>query len=481
MSRLLRFFIFGFLLFPFAVLLWFTPTGKFSFSTETMSVFLFTGFQAALSAGASTLGGILGALGLVSLSRNNRLVRVLEAVVLVPNSVPILIVILAALNLYSGTRGLLGIVWVHALLNIGLVAIALSRLMITRLGRMTELAWIEGANRSVFFVRVVWPSLRADIARLFLFVFALCFSSFAVPLILGGSGATTVEVLIFEKIRDLDGAAALGLAMIQTISILVLSWGLSSNETPQRRGWGFRLPLLEWKPGLLFALFPSAIVLVGLLIQIPSAIQQIQNQELLTDLPNLLHHSIFVGVLTGVLTLLMLLALAWLRPCGVLRRFLLGYVAPSAVLAGFALLLAWRTEGWASFIKISLGLVMIGVPTLYRFQWDSILRSLSGQVTVALSMGASEYLIFRRVLLPQVWNGGCFLAGLAAFWAWGDFAVSSVVAERTLTVAMLARSLMGTYRLPAATLLVWVNLFGGVFTFLAFWGVGRVFGSRSHS
>jgi thiamine transport system permease protein len=81
--------------------------------------------------------------------------------------------------------------------------------------------------------------------------------------------------------------------------------------------------------------------------------------------------------------------------------------------------------------------------------------------------------------LPQLVRPACFVAGLSSLWAWGDFALSRVIAERDVTLGMTIQSLMSGYRLEIATFLVWILLFGGAATFFLFEGAGRVFGQKS--
>ncbi len=107
------------------------------------------------------------------------------------------------------------------LLNCGLVAIALDRLVHSRVGGMAEVCWIMGASPKLFWRQVAWPYLRADLACLYLFVFSLCFTSFSLPLLLSGERATTLEVVIYDLIR-VEGRwdKAVLLALFQTSVLL---------------------------------------------------------------------------------------------------------------------------------------------------------------------------------------------------------------------------------------------------------------------
>lgn len=478
----LALFILVFLAFPFLTLLYYVGQGELRFHSELLQVFAFTTWQAFLSAvGASIIGG-WSALGLLRLHAQGEMkrLRILEFIVLLPNAIPVLVLILASLKVFPQLRGLVGIVWVHALLNAGLIGVGLCRLIVGKMAGMSELAWIEGASRFQFVVRGVLPYLKGDLLLLFLSVFSLCFSSFAVPLILGGTQATTVEVLIYEKLRvEASLAQALGIAVLQMVFLIVMAWGLRHQETKLAPKEGCS-PLLGSYFGLSMAFIPALVILLGL---VEGLLRILSNpSEVAAVLPSFkesLGGSIYVGLLTGFLTLSVLLMLAYLKPTGSLRKLLVGYVAPSSVLTGFALYIFWPGTGIVSLTKIAFGITLVSVPAFYRLQWDALVSSLSGQVVVAKTLGASEWQIFDRVILPQVWKQGCFLAGLVAFWAWGDFSISTVIAERSLTLAMHVQQLMESYRLEVATGLVWLLLIGGALSFMFFWGLGHVFSEES--
>ena len=77
---------------------------------------------------------------------------------------------------------------------------------------------------------------------------------------------------------------------------------------------------------------------------------------------------------------------------------------------------------------------MLSVPGFYRLHWDQLLNGISEQRRVAITLGASAWEIFREIALPQVFSACMFAAGVASVWAWGDFAFSNVIGERSLTL-----------------------------------------------
>src|SRR5690606_17756883 len=112
-----------------------------------------------------------------------------------------LFVLLACLKFFSPFPfGFAGIVLVHAVLNIGLAAVSIARVLDAKVGGWAELALIEGGSRGNF-LAAVFSSVKRDIGIVFLFIFSICFASLTVPLVVGRFDALTTEVLIYEKIR----------------------------------------------------------------------------------------------------------------------------------------------------------------------------------------------------------------------------------------------------------------------------------------
>jgi thiamine transport system permease protein len=460
------------------------PSG--ALSPEVLEVFGFTIAQAFLSAVMALGLGIFGAYGLEA--AQNRFGRAngkfLEAISLLPNVAPVLLFLLAVMKFLPGLRGLAGIIIVHGLLNTGLVAVSTLRLFRGKVAGLADLAWIEGSSRFNFLIRVALPLLSSDLRMVFMFVFAICFSSLAVPLVIGGSQATTLEVLIWQTLR-IDGnfSRAFGIAILQIASILLLTFLLrhrtrSSVATVVRSSQ----PLLSNIWGLLFVLAPS-LLLIAALLDRPwvGASLLFQSDVLAGEVVRGFLGSVGVALGTGVAVGICLLLIAFVEPRGAWRRLLLGYVAPSSVITGFALLVLWRALGVATYFKIIIALTLLTVPSFYRLYWDASIAALRDQRTVAMSLGASASLTFRRLVFPQLIRPVCLIAGLSSLWAWGDFALSRVIAERDVTLGMTVQSLMSSYRLEIATFLVWILLIGGAATFFIFEGVGRVLGQKSSS
>lgn len=440
---------------------------------NVLSVFWVTFEQAILSALTTLALGFVGAQGLLSLYSRHLNRKIIEFIILFPNMMPALFVVLGCLTFVRPFPfGLVGVVFVHTVMNVGLVAVTLLNLLESKMGGMIELAWIEGATRTQF-IRKSFGFLKKDIGYLFLFVFAISFSSFSVPLLIGG--VTTVELFIYQKIRVWGSwSEALTLSIIQMFFIFLFSLLLSQQKI-EKSGRFYRLDLLALPIAWFIPFFLALMVLIGPLISLN-----------LADLSwkyiksSAFFGTLWVGLGVGGLTLFFLLLTAFSFPTRFLEKFMTGYITPSSVLTGFALLLIGPQGGLWSLSKIVLGFSLITFPALYRMGWGSQLDSLKGQILITQTMGASWGLTFKKILFPQLIEKGGFLSGIAAFWACGDFALSTILAGGDKTLALIVQNLIGSYRLDMATLLMFILLICGIFCLVLFWGLGYVTSRKSH-
>lgn len=483
LRQLLRTGLVLFLFFPFLFLVWRFPHGLKLDAGEFWWAFLNSFWQAFGSASFSLLLGLWGGLGLICFSgRLKRHWRILlEIFLLLPNFLPPLFVLLAVLNLVDPfPMGLPGMILVHTVMNWGLVAVLSARLIESRIGAMAELAWVEGASFRRFFKDAFWPLLWRDLGYLWLFVFVICFSSFAVPLVVGGGRGTTLEVLIYEKIRfSTNWSEAVVIASLQSLFLFALSWivtlGRSVPSTEARN-----LSLLRMPSGVVMSILMSALLLLGYFQGFPQGFSQIAYFfDLKREIGNALMGSLSVGLLTGLLSFFFLVTAATLLPSAWFSRILSGYVAPSSALAGFAFLTLGPNGGLWPLLKIPLALTLIFLPGLWRMGWQSLVENLQNQKSVAESLGASELAIWKDILLPQLAPAVSTLSGIAAVWACGDFAISKIVASRDVTLGMMTETLISSgYRLGLATLLSAGLLMVSLICFFAMKGLGYVLGRK---
>ncbi|HMN68910.1 MAG TPA: hypothetical protein PKC28_10265, partial [Bdellovibrionales bacterium] len=398
-----------------------------------------------------------------------------ELALLLPNMIPPLFLSLGLLNLAAPfgafPYGLGAVVAAHILLNMGLVAVAFDRLVHSRLGALSETAWVLGVKSGAFWRRIAWPLLRADVGCLFLFVFSVCFTSFSIPLLLGGERGVTLEVAIHDAVR-IEGRwdKAVLFAAFQSLMLFVFAWLLPQPFwPPQHARQGLRF--LAWPRLKYLTLAPFLLIALGWFLG------TVQNATWPDGLQGTLIPAtittVLIAVSVGFLHLLLFLAIAFVTPHARLNRFLNGYLAPSPVITGFGLLLLPGAGELIDMLKLVAALTLISLPLLYRWIVHSALAGLHGQIRVARLLGAGWSQLLFEIVVPQVALPVARAAGLAALWACGDFALTSILASDVQTLPLVMESLIGNYRMEAAQILMYPLMLVGLSVYALFVNVGR--------
>ncbi len=193
-------------------------------------VLWFTLKQAFLSTSISVVLGIFVSR---ALSRRQFLGReLLLSLLAVPLAMPAIVVVLAITAIY-GAQGLLGggfnlyglngILLAHVFFNFPLA----TRLIVEALNTIPQenfrLAEQLNFSGRAIFHNLEWPVLRNTLPRICGLIFLLCAASFVIVLTLGGPSATTLEVAIYQSLRqDFDVARALNLSLVQILLCLAL-------------------------------------------------------------------------------------------------------------------------------------------------------------------------------------------------------------------------------------------------------------------
>lgn len=474
---LLRLTLVFFLLFPFLFLLYQFPLSFQGLpdGAEVRWAFKNSFVQAFFSAAFSLILGFWVALGLIGVA-SVRWRRFFEVLCLMPNFLPPLFTLLALLSAAPYfPMGLSGIVLVHSFMNFGLVAVLMAQALENKAGPAAEMAYVEGASRWLIWSRVLVPMLKKDAALLGLFVFVICFGSFSVPLIVGGGQGTTVEVLIYEKIRlSADWSEATFLALLQSLFIFALSLLVYQRSAAVKSRDVF-LKMIATRTGLGFLVLAMAIYFYGYADGVLAGMSMWHRfAGMGSDILWAFSGSLVIGLTTGFLCFLGLVLIAYCWPHPWFERFLSGYVAPSTALACFSFLILTPNEGLYPFFKIPLTLAILSLNGLFRMGWNSLLHSLENQIHIAHAMGASPAQIFKEILFPQIAERAGVLAGIGAVWACGDFAVSRILAHKEISLAMMTDTLMSGYRLEQASVISLLVLLAGVLCYVLFRGGSRV-------
>lgn len=408
---------------------------------------------------------------------NKKLLAVTEFLVLAPSFLPALFLILVVMSFVQPFPiGLIGVSLLHALMNAGLVAVMLDQLYQEKVESLAQVAIVFGAKKS-FFVRRVFPLIVKDLFAIFIFVFILCFASFSVPMIAGGGNATTLEILIYEKIRFSGqwGSAVL-LSLLQLLFIFVFT--LNPFKTQSPRLDRPRSQLIFFRGIFSFMILLSYCFLFSgyFLWQSFSGFDQLMNiSGLITEALSLIPSSLFLALSVGFVVLFLLLLSAWGAPNYILQKWISGMASPSTSLLGLALLLMPFPFAIDPMLKWTVGFAYLIFSTVYRWGWQQALAKINSQIQMAELMGADNLLIYKKIIFPQMFSPACRLAGIASFWAVGDFALGKLLLPQDVTLSLLIESLLSSYRLNAAMALMSLLLVLGVCCYLFFWSLQFVY------
>jgi thiamine transport system permease protein len=126
------------------------------------------------------------------------------------------------------TRTLLAVLMAHVFYNAGIVVRIVGSAWASMDPRLGEAARTLGASRRTAFLRVTARLLLPSVAASALLVFAFCFSSFGVILILGGPRMSTLETEIYRQaVNMFDLPAAALLSVVQLAVTVVVMYGYS--------------------------------------------------------------------------------------------------------------------------------------------------------------------------------------------------------------------------------------------------------------
>ncbi len=396
--------------------------------------------------------------------------RWLEAMLGLPFVVPVLVAALGFLGLF-GSRGwiynLEGTLWLVILANIFYNLGMVVRLVMTGLaGQGLELefvAQLEGANAWQVWRFITLPMALPSALIGSSFGFLYTFASFGVPLLLGGSQFSTLEVEMYQSVQRLELSNASGLALLQFLITGTAAWfitNLERNKTqtqsfdayrPHAKGWT-RIAL-----GCCIAMVSTLTFAPLLAVAIKSfssntGLTLIHYQNLFAVSNSVFSSSIGTAILNNLrfalLTLLLAMPLAlgyalaiwrsknhWLDTLSLLPLFI------SSTVLGVAYIVAYPS------LTASLGL-LIAVYTISAYPliarvFLSALRQLEPQILEAASLdGANNWQQFRFIIVPLTQHA--IQSGIAFGFAVviGEFAVTLMLSRpewATLTTLIYQR------------------------------------------
>ncbi len=396
--------------------------------------------------------------------------RAVEAAVLVPFVLPTVVVgaaFTALLGALPGgvipTRGVVPILLAHAFFNVSVVVRTVGGLWQHLDPAPTLAARSLGAGPVRAFVTATLPRLRPAIAAAAIVVLLFTFTSFGVVLLLGGSGAATLEVEIHRAtVRFLDLPTAAALSVVQLVAVLGalgaygrlrrragterLRRAASVRRPPRTRGERtavvaalVALLLLQGTP-LAALVLRSLRVGEGWGLANYRTLDAPTRAAVLTVAPlEALANSIAIAAAATVIALVLGLAAAVAAADGSrLARLtdsaLMLPLGTSAVTLGLGLLLTFRTgplAGRGAVLLVPLAQALVATPFVVRTVLP-VLRGIDPRLREAVAtLGAPPRRVRREVDLPIVSRAALVAAGFAFAIAVGEFGATVFVARAT--------------------------------------------------
>ncbi len=406
--------------------------------------------------------------------------RVLIALLGAPFILPVIVAILGLLEVFgragwvSQALGLFGLepIRIYGLHGVVLAHVFFNLPLATRLilqgwqeipaerFRLAAQLNIEGVS---MFRLLELPMLRQVVPGVLAVVFAICLTSFAVALTLGGGPrATTIELAIYQAFRfDFDLGRAALLSAVQLILTGTAAYLALKVSLGEGFGGGLDRQVRRWDGRGSRVLDAVWILLAGAFLLLPLAAIVLSGVPGLLELPPVVVRAALTSVGVALVSTLILLLLA-LPMAAAVALGRAGAVEMSGIL-GLA----------ASPLVIGTGLFIVIFPIADPFDFalpvtavvnavmalPFALRILVprartvvaryGRLGLSLDMGGWSFV--RWVLLPRMRPQIGFAAGLGAALSMGDLGVIALFADPELaTLPLQIYRLMGAYRMEAA-------------------------------
>ncbi|EEE35777.1 binding-protein-dependent transport systems inner membrane component [Rhodobacteraceae bacterium KLH11] len=431
--------------------------------------------------------------------------RALIALLGAPFILPIIVAILGLLQVFGragwisdllGTvglppiqiYGLHGVVLAHVFFNLPLATRLILQGWQEIPAERFRLAAQLGCGGMAMFRLIELPMLRRILPGVLAVVFAICLTSFAVALTLGGGPrATTIELAIYQAFTydfNLGRAALLSavqLALTTFAALAALKFsrgdGFGAGLNRAIRRWDGGTPVLD----TLWILAATAFLLLPLASVVISGVLGVFEMPILVFQAALT--SILVAVASTAILLLLALPMATAIATGrtgiVELSGILG-LAASPLVIGTGLFVLIRPLANPTDLALpvtALVNAVMALPFALRILVPAARDTVDRHGRLALSLNMNNHTFFTRILLPRLRPQIGFAAGLTAALSMGDLGVIALFADaRIATLPLQIYRLMGAYQMQAAA--------GGALLLLilsmgAFWILDR--GGRWHA
>ncbi|MGI3170147.1 thiamine/thiamine pyrophosphate ABC transporter permease ThiP [Pseudooceanicola sp. C21-150M6] len=444
-------------------------------SAADWSALRFTTLQAALSALISTALAVPLARAIARRRFPGRglLILLLGA----PFILPVIVAIAGLLTIF-GRNGLLnaglGAVGLEPVSIFGLHGVLLAHVffnlpLATRLllegwrGIPTEhfrLAAQLGLSSASLFRVLELRMLRQRIPGILAVIFAICLSSFAVVLILGGGPkATTIELSIYQAFSfDFDLGRAAMLSVVQIVIVAIAAGLAMTLAVPDGSGVGLDRTVQRWDGAVGQTILDAIwITLSTLFILLPILLVTWRGAANLIDLPAGIGRaaatSLAVALSSGVLSVLLAFCLALPQRRSFEGLALLALAASPLVLGTglFLLIRPFAFPGNHILLITSALNAAAALPFVLRAIAPGIRAAEADYGRLADSLDMTGWARLRWLILPRIRPALGFSMGLAAALSMGDLGVIALFPPPdTATLPLFIYRLMGAYQTEAA-------------------------------
>jgi thiamine transport system permease protein len=378
---------------------------------------------------------------------------------------------------FGSIYGLVGILLAHIYLNASYATRSLLHSFDTISQNRYKLSYSLGLSVWQRFWYVEAPALKSTFFGVASTIFLLCFSSFAIVLLLGGSPAySTLEVAIYEAVRiEFDLPYALNLAIIQLsiASVVVLIFAnqnstisnLTSNKSKILwREKGF-IKYFQMAVIILFALFFISPIIVIIVDGMRADFDEIFSDDLF--IKSLLT-SLLLATISATISLIFTLFIAdTKRNFNLYHRlgkfkiskflnlfvtFLSNiYLAISSLILGlgFFLISLWFSFSNDSFAWVALVVanVLLTLPFSLAIIAPIMQKSAKRYDKLTLSLGLSKYEEWVEVDLPYLKGSMVYLFVLSFCFSMGDLGIIALFASESFTtLPWYLYGLLGSYQ-----------------------------------
>lgn len=397
--------------------------------------------------------------------------------------------------------GLSGILIAHLFFNVPFAARNMKRALDVVAPETWRLAAQLGMSPAATFRLVEWPAIRTVLFPTGAVIFALCFTSFAVVLTLGGGPrATILEVAIYQALRfDFAIDRAVGLALVQIVLAGALAGLIAAFARPvaSEPGEGMAiarldrdLPGARLTDGLAFLLAAAIFILPLAGIVVPAVAALTTDRLVDPALWRAAAWSLTIALAAGgfslVLGIGLMIAIRELgerRGQGAAAGLLEGagaiiLVTPPVLLgAGLFLALSGRVDVFAAAPVLVIAVNGVAtLPFVMRLLGPDFRRTATMHDRLCASLGVNGLDRWRLIDWPTIRPAAGTALAVATAMAAGDLGVIALFGTPdTTTLPLLIYQRMGAYRMADAAVAVAVLM---VMTLILITVVERFVGGR---